>query len=34
MTIQPGEVNGKPWIITVKAEDGSSTHTYKIKFIN
>lgn len=34
MTIQPGEVNGMPWVITVKAEDGSSTHTYKIKFIN
>ena len=31
MTIQPGEVNGNPWIITVKAEDGSSTHVYKIK---
>jgi len=34
MTIQPGEINGKPWVVTVKAEDGSSTHTYKIKFIN
>lgn len=31
MTIEPGEVNGKPWIITVKAEDGSSTTTYKVK---
>ena len=31
MTIQPGEVNGAPWVITVKAEDGSSSHTYKIK---
>jgi hypothetical protein len=31
MTVEPGEVNGKPWVITVKAEDGSSTHTYKIK---
>ena len=34
MTIVPGEVNGKPWIITVKAEDGSSTHIYKIKIIS
>jgi len=33
MTIEPGEVNGKPWVITVKAEDGSSTHVYKIKVI-
>ena len=33
MTIVPGEVNGKPWVITVKAEDGSSTHTYKIKIV-
>jgi len=32
MTVMPGEVNGKPWVITVKAEDGSSTHVYKIKF--
>lgn len=31
MTITPGEINGAPWIITVKAEDGSSTHVYKIK---
>lgn len=31
MTITPGQVNGKPWLITVKAEDGSSTHTYKVK---
>lgn len=31
MTIVPGQVNGKPWVITVKAEDGSSTHTYKLK---
>ena len=30
MTITPGTVNGKPWIITVKAEDGSSKHVYKI----
>ena len=34
MTIVPGEVNGKPWVITVKAEDGSSTHVYRIKFTN
>ena len=33
MTIVPGEINGKLWIITVKAEDGSSVHTYKIKFV-
>ena len=32
MTVEPGEINGKPWKITVKAEDGSSVHTYKIKF--
>ena len=31
MTIVPGEINGKPWVITVKAEDGSSVHTYKLK---
>ena len=30
MSVTPGEVNGKPWIITVKAEDGSSTHVYRI----
>ena len=34
MTVEPGEINGKPWVITVKAEDGSSTHTYKIKVVN
>ena len=34
MTVVPGEVNGKPWIITVNAEDGSSTHVYKIKIVN
>jgi len=33
MTVTPGEINGAPWIITVKAEDGSSTHVYKIKII-
>lgn len=31
MTITPGELNGKPWVIVVKAEDGSSVHTYKVK---
>jgi len=30
MKVIPGELNGRPWIITVTAEDGSSTHTYKI----
>ena len=34
MTIVPGELNGKPWTITVKAEDGSSTHTYTLKLVN
>ena len=34
MTIVPGEINGKPWIITVKAEDGSSEHVYKIKIVS
>lgn len=33
MTIVPGEVNGKPWVITVKAEDASSEHVYKIKIV-
>jgi len=33
MRITPGEVNGKPWEIQVIAEDGSSKHTYRIKFI-
>lgn len=33
MDVQPGEVNGKPWQITVKAEDGSSTTTYTIKVV-
>ena len=30
MTVTPGVINGKPWVITVKAEDGSSVHTYKV----
>ena len=34
MTVTPGEINGKPWVITVKADDGSSTHTYKVKVEN
>ena len=34
MTVVPGEVNGKPWVITVKAEDGSSTHVYKLRITN
>ncbi len=33
MTVTPGAVNGSPWVITVKAEDGSSTHTYKVKVV-
>ena len=33
MTVQPGEINGKPWVITVKAADNSSVHVYKIKVI-
>ena len=33
MTVVPGQINGTPWTITVKAEDGSSTHVYKIKIV-
>ena len=33
MSVVPGEIGGKPWVITVKAEDGSSTHVYKIKVV-
>ena len=33
MTVSGGSVNGDPVTITVKAQDGSSTHTYKIKFV-
>ena len=33
MTIVPGEVNGSPWVITVKAEDGSSKHVYKLRIV-
>ncbi len=34
ISIQEGEIDGAPTIITVKAEDGSSTTIYKIKFIS
>ncbi len=34
ISIQNGEIDGAPTLITVKAEDGSSTTTYKIKFIS
>ena len=34
MTVVPGAINGAPWTITVTAEDGSSTHTYKLKIEN
>lgn len=34
MTVEAGELNKKAWVITVKAEDGSSTHVYKIKFVS
>ena len=34
LTIQAGEVNGAPWVLTVKAEDGSSSHVYKVKIEN
>ena len=34
MSVVPGEVNGTPWTITVKAEDGSSTHVYKVQIKN
>ena len=32
-TIQQGTIDGEPTVITVKAEDGSSTMTYRIKFV-
>lgn len=31
MSVVPGTINGQPWVITVKAEDGSSTTNYRIK---
>lgn len=33
MTIKYGQVDGEPTVITVKAADGSSTTTYKIKMV-
>ena len=33
MSVTAGAINGTPWTITVKAEDGSSTHTYKVKIL-
>ena len=33
ITITPGVLDGAATIITIKAEDGSSTTTYKIKFV-
>ena len=30
MKVEVGEFNSKPWVITVQAEDGSSTHTYRL----
>ncbi len=34
IAIQKGAIDGAPTVITVKAEDGSSTTTYKIKFVS
>ena len=33
-TIQYGQVDGEPTLLTVSAEDGSSTTTYRIKFVS
>lgn len=33
MTITPGAVNGALYVLTVKAEDGKSTTTYKLKLV-
>ena len=33
LTITQGTIDGEPTILTVRAEDGSSTHTYKIRFV-
>ena len=33
ISIIPGTINGAPTIIAVEAEDGSSSHVYKIKFV-
>ena len=32
ITMTQGDLNGTPTVITVKSEDGKSTHTYKIQF--
>ena len=34
ISITNGEIDGAATVITVRAEDGSSTHTYKIKFVS
>lgn len=34
ITIQKGTIDGDPTLITVKAEDGSSSTTYKIRFVS
>ncbi len=34
INIQKGEIDGEPTLITVTAEDGSSTTTYKIRFVS
>lgn len=34
LTVQKGTVDGEPTILTVRAEDGSSVTTYKIRFIS
>ena len=33
MSIVPGTINGAPTVIAVQAEDGTSSHVYKIKFV-
>lgn len=33
MTITQGTIDGTPTVITVRSEDGKSTHTYRIKFV-
>ncbi len=33
MSIQYGEIDGAPCVITVKSEDGKSTTTYRVKFV-
>lgn len=34
LTVQKGQIDGEPTILTVRAEDGSSSTTYKIRFIS